>query len=373
MKTFFSFINWIFGILFFLLFILSIASGNYIPSIFILLIIILLVPPIRKWLGDMIHFPIPIWLRSILIPLFLILFVFLIFLNMGNKNSIYKNPDIEKKLMNIYDEKMTQWPVSYINRYIKTRYGRVHIIICGPDDKPPILLLHASAMSSWSWIYNIKMLNKHYRTYAIDTIGDAGRSVLADIEVFPNSGKELAELYKEIMDTLNIQKAHFIGASQGGFISTNIALLAPERVEKVVLAGPMGYTGTNSSVIRILFTTMFPISFIQQSTTIWAFGNNPEVQMLVNEWFPLILEGVISQQMRPHPFTQEQLQSLTMPVLLVLGQKDALVGNPENAIHLVEGIPNIRIETLNTGHLISAEKPLEFNNLVLDFLGRPEL
>jgi hypothetical protein len=65
----------------------------------------------------------------------------------------------------------------------------------------------------------------------------------------------------------------------------------------------MGYTGTNSSVIRILFTTMFPISFIQQSTTIWAFGNNPEVQMLVNEWFPLILEGVISQQMRPHPFT----------------------------------------------------------------------
>jgi pimeloyl-ACP methyl ester carboxylesterase len=135
----------------------------------------------------------------------------------------------------------------------------------------------------------------------------------------------------------------------------------------------MGYTGTNSSVIRILFTTMFPISFIQQSTTIWAFGNNPEVQMLVNEWFPLILEGVISQQMRPHPFTQEQLQSLTMPVLLVLGQKDALVGNPENAIHLVEGIPNIRIETLNTGHLISAEKPLEFNNLVLDFLGRPEL
>jgi pimeloyl-ACP methyl ester carboxylesterase len=62
-----------------------------------------------------------------------------------------------------------------------------------------------------------------------------------------------------------------------------------------------------------------------------------------------------------------------MPVLLVLGQKDALVGNPENAIHLVEGIPNIRIETLNTGHLISAEKPLEFNNLVLDFLGRPEL
>lgn len=134
---------------------------------------------------------------------------------MGNKHIIYKNPDIEKKLIDIYDDKMTQWPVPYENCYTKTRYGQVHIIINGPENAPPIILLHALAISSWSRIYNIKMLIKYYRTYAIDTISDAGRSVLTDIEVFPNNVKELAELYKEIMDTLNIQKVHFIGASQG--------------------------------------------------------------------------------------------------------------------------------------------------------------
>ena len=78
-------------------------------------------------------------------------------------------------------------------------------------------------------------------------------------------GKALSELYTEIMDTLGIQRACFIGASQGGFISTNMALYASERVEKIILCGPMGYTGTNISVLRILITAMFPVKPIQNS------------------------------------------------------------------------------------------------------------
>lgn len=373
MKTFFNFLNWIFAFVFFLLFILSMAANHFLPSIFIILIITMLIPPIRKWLGKKMHFPIPVWLRTILIPLFFILFIFSIFLGMGNEHSIYKNPEIEKKLMTIYDEKMSQWPVLHESKYIETSYGKVHIIISGPDEAPPVILLHASAVSSWSWIYNVKMLNKHYRTYLIDTIGDAGRSVLTDITKFPDTGEELATFYSEIMDSLKIKSASFIGASQGGFISTDMALYAPERVSKVILAGPMGYTGTTESVIRIIFATLFPIDFIQQYTTLWAFGNDPGIKMLIHEWFPLILEGVISRQARPHSFTKEQLQSITVPILLILGERDALVGNPQNAVRLVEGIPNFRIETLDTGHLIAAERPIEFNNLVLGFLGKPEL
>ena len=272
--------------------------------------------------------------------------------------------------MAIYENRIAQWPVPYESRYINTKYGKVFVIISGPADAPPIFLLHASAMGSWSWLYNIEGLNKYYRTYAIDTIGDAGRSTLADIEKFPNDGKSLAELYTAIMDTLGVQKASFMGASQGGFISTNIALYAPDRVDKIILCGPMGYTGTNLSVLRILFTTMFPIKLFQKNATHWAFGDDPAVNEAVGEWFSLILEGVISRQARPQPFSQEQLQSLNMPVLLLLGKRDGLVGIPENAKQHVQIIPDVQVEILDTGHLISAEKPDEFNRLVIDFLGR---
>jgi len=369
MKNVILVLSWIFGCLFFLLFLLSLFSKHYLPSIFVLIITVLLVPPIRQWISNVIRIPLPLWLRSLLIPILLFLFIFLIFKGMGNKYSIYKNPEVEKKLMTIYENRMAQWPVPYESRYINTQYGKVYVIISGAEDARPILLLHASAMASWSWLYNIEGLNKYYRTYAIDTIGDAGRSVLDDIEQYPNDGKSLSQLYTEIMDTLGVQKACFIGASQGGFISTNMALYAPERVEKIILCGPMGYTGTNFSVLRILLTTMFPIKPIQNSATRWAFGNDPDVNKSVGEWFHLILEGVISRQPRPQPFTREQLQSLNIPVLLLLGKRDGLVGNPNNTKQLAQNIADVQIEILDTGHLISAERPDQFNKLVIDFIG----
>jgi pimeloyl-ACP methyl ester carboxylesterase len=368
MKIVFCVLSWIFGFFFFILFFLSLFSKHYLSSILILIIFILMIPPLRQWVYDVFKVPFPIWMRSVLIPLLFIASLFLIFNGMGNKYSIYKNPEIEKKLMTIYENRMTGWPVPFESRYIDSRYGKVFVVISGREDAPPLLLLHASAMASWSWLYNIEGLNKYYRTYAIDTIGDAGRSVLDDIEKDPNDGKSLSELYTEIMDTLGVHKACFIGASQGGFISTNMALYTPERVEKLILCGPMGYTGTNISVLRILFTTMFPLKPIQKSATRWAFGNDPVVNKEVGEWFHLILEGVISRQARPQPFSSEQLQSIDVPVLLLLGKRDGLVGNPENAGQLVQDIPEAYVEILDTGHLISAEKPAQFNKLVYEFI-----
>ena len=368
MKSIFEIINWIFGTIFFLLFLLSLISKHYIPSIFVFIITILLISPLRQSISDFIGFPFPVWIRSLLIPVFLFLFVFLIFKDMGNKYAIYKNSDIEKKLLTIYENRMAQWPVPYESHYIKTQYGKVFVIISGEENAPAIFLLHASAMSSWSWLYNIEGLNKNYRTYAIDTIGDAGRSVLSDIEKYPDDGKALAVLYREIMDSLGVQEASFIGASQGGFISTNMALYAPGRVKHLILCGPMGYTGTNTSVLRILFTTMFPVKQIQDSATRWAFGNDPDVNEAVGEWFSLILEGVIPRQARPQPFTKDQLQSLNIPVLLLLGKKDGLVGNPENTKELAKNIADVQVKVLDTSHLISAEKPDQFNQIIHDFI-----
>ena len=368
MKNLFVIISWIFGSIFFLLFLLSLISKHYIPSIFVLSITVLLIPPLRQWISNFVGFPFPVWIRGLLIPMFLFLFVFLIFKDMGNKYSIYKNSEIEKKLLTIYENRMAKWPVPYESRYINTRYGKVYVAISGEKDAPAIFLLHASAMSSWSWLYNIEGLNKNYRTYAIDTIGDAGRSVLSDIEKYPDDGKALAVLYREIMDSLGVQEASFIGASQGGFISTNMALYAPGRVKHLILCGPMGYTGTNTSVLRILFTTMFPVKQIQDSATRWAFGNDPDVNEAVGEWFSLILEGVIPRQARPQPFTKDQLQSLNIPVLLLLGKKDGLVGNPENTKELAKNIADVQVKVLDTSHLISAEKPDQFNQIIHDFI-----
>ena len=130
----------------------------------------------------------------------------------------------------------------------------------------------------------------------------------------------------------------------------------------------MGYTGTLHSVLRIIFTTIFPLKPIQENATRWAFGNNPKVLAKVSDWFHTILDGVISRQARPKTFTDKQLKSLKMPVLLLLGTHDGLVGNPKHARKRVANLPNFQTSELNTGHLISVEKPKQFNRMVLQFL-----
>jgi pimeloyl-ACP methyl ester carboxylesterase len=46
------------------------------------------------------------------------------------------------------------------------------------------------------------------------------------------------------------------------------------------------------------------------------------------------------------------------------------VGNPENSKEIVENMPNVQVKILDTGHLISAERPDQFNKLVYDFIAK---
>ena len=361
--------SWAGGIFVVLLLILAIASRHRLASVFALAAAVLLLPPTRSWIADHGGSKLPGWLPVLLVPVLLFLFVFVIFKGMGNKHSIYKTPEIEARLMDIYDARMAEWPVPYETRDIDTEYGRVHVIVSGPVDGPPLFLLHASAMASWSWLYNVEGLNARFRTYAVDTIGDAGKSVLTDVDRSPQDGPALAALYADIMDKLGVERASFMGGSQGAFLSANMALHRPERVDKLILCGPMGLGGTNASVFRILLTTMFPLKAFHARTIRWAFGDDPEVRAAIEEWFRLILEGVISRQPRPRPFSPAELKSLKQPVLLVLGSRDGLVGSPARSMKAAQAIPDIRAEVLDTGHLVSAERPEEFNRLVLEFLG----
>lgn len=369
MKAFVLFLSWAGGILFVLLLVLAIASRHRLAAVLALAAAVLALPPTRSWIAGHGGARLPGWLPALLVPVLFFLFVFVIFKGMGNKRSIYKTPEIEARLMAIYAARMADWPVPYEARDIDTEYGRVHVIVSGPEDGPPLFLLHASAMASWSWLYNVDGLNARFRTYAVDTIGDAGKSVLADIARSPQDGPALAGLYADLMDKLGVEKASFMGGSQGAFLSANMALHRPERVDKLVLCGPMGLGGTNASVLRILLTTMFPLKAFHKSTIRWAFGDDPEVRAAIEEWFRLILEGVVSRQPRPRPFSPEELRSLKQPVLLVLGSRDGLVGSPARSMKAAQDIPDVRIEVLDAGHLVSAERPDEFNRLVLDFLG----
>lgn len=283
-------------------------------------------------------------------------------------DSVFKTAEAKDEMMAIYDAKLAQWPVPYETQMVETEYGDVYVVTAGPSDAPPIMLCHASGMSSWSWGENVAALTQQYRVYAIDTIGEANRSVLDDSMTYPQSGKEYADLYAEIADGLGIEWSVVAGASMGGFIATNYALHYPERVEKLALLGPMGWTPDSTRItLRIMFAALFPADMVQDNTIAWALGDDPHVLDESETWFRHVMTDAVTRTGAPRTFKTSELQDLQMPVLLVIGTRDGLTGDPDKVIQLAENAPDIQIEVLDSGHLMGIERADEVNELMMAF------
>jgi pimeloyl-ACP methyl ester carboxylesterase len=363
-------LGWVFTILFGLLTISMLLLNNWLHALVLFLVVLLCLPPVNSLIDNQFGWSIHPLLRGVLIVGLLFVFVRLLF--GAEVTSIYKSPEIKARFMEIYDEKMKDWPVPYEDVFVETQYGQVHLIVSGPEDAPPLLLLHASGVASWSWKFNVADLSQHYRTYAIDLIGDVGKSEFTSLDNILKTGQDQANLYTEITTKLGVDKAYVVGASDGGFIGTNYALHYPERVEKLALLGPMGYAGATQSVIRIMFAQFFPLKPIQDSTFRWAFSDNPKLIEEFGEWFQLTMSGYNPARVAPFPISAEERQSLHVPVLFVFGQRDNLVGDPEKARALVGDVPDVRVEVIDAGHLMGAEQPELVNALITGFFEESE-
>jgi pimeloyl-ACP methyl ester carboxylesterase len=343
------------------------ANGHWIRTLILLILVLLLLPPLRK-------LPDKLTGKSFsrlgrFVSVVCLLAVFFLVGYIIQPTSIYISPEYEAQFMVLYDAHMKEWPVPYETRFVDTKYGKVHVIIGGPKDAPPALLCHAGALASWSWKYNIEGLNQHYRTYAIDAMGEVGKSVLYDVKKHTKNGQDIADLYSEISDKLGIDQAYVIGASYGGFIGTNYAIYAPARVKKLVLIASMGVTpATGSTLFRILLLSFFPVKPYQDYFVRWMIGEITNETREIVEWMRLVFDGVRAKEAPPVTFTSQQLESVQIPVLLILGNKDNLVGDHEKVREYTRNVPDIQIEVLNTGHGVWAEEPDMVNSLIYEFL-----
>ncbi len=285
------------------------------------------------------------------------------------KTSIYKSEEAKQELMVIYSQCMEDWPDSTKEHYISTKYGKVHILECGNPEKPSLVMFHAASMGAHSWAENLEPLLKNYHIYSFDNPGEGNKSELHDALIFPSSPKEIADLYKELLDELKIDSAVVFGASNGGFIAQNLAFYYPEKVTKLALFGPMGLTQlTKGSIAMMGLSTMYPFQFLRDAVADWAIGTAPVCHQKYGDWFNTMMKGTIPSLAAPVPMRTEQKNSMELPILLFLGTKDKIVGDVQNAKSMAQEYPNIQIEILESGHLIAVEHSNEVNKAIVTLL-----
>ena len=69
--------------------------------------------------------------------------------------------------MAAHEATMQLWNVPYEDRFVSSRFGSTHLVVCGPKEAPPLVLLHCYFLTQASWAYNIVALSRNYRVYAV--------------------------------------------------------------------------------------------------------------------------------------------------------------------------------------------------------------
>jgi pimeloyl-ACP methyl ester carboxylesterase len=278
--------------------------------------------------------------------------------------SIYKTPAGERAVMELYDNLIAQWSVPYEELTVPTQYGDTFVIASGDKSAPPMILLHGAGSNSAIWAADVGEYSRHYRTYAIDLLGEPGKSA-------PNrpawDSPAYAEWLAEVMGRLQIASATLVGISQGGWTALKLATSQPERANRLVLLCPGGVVPDRASfLLRAIPLMMLGKWGIRRMITM-LFGCQPipdgveDVMLLVTHNFKTRI-GVLP------VFTDKELQRLTMPTLLIGGTQDVMRDNEKIAARLKQFLPQFdAIIVPGAGHAL-----INTTDDIMSFLGSPQ-
>lgn len=236
-----------------------------------------------------------------------------------------------------------------------------------------ILFIHGLGGTSNFWNPLLSAL-EDYRLIRPDLAG-AGRS--SDCAEKLSIESHVSSLV-ELLDTLNVEKAHVIAHSMGTIIAQHLAISYPTRVLSLALFGPIispaesareGSRNRAAQARKGKGAMQEIADAICQSAT----SNETKAERLVST--TLIRESIMRQPTEGYALNCEALaeaqpaniDKLAMPVLLVTGDEDR-IGTPETLVKMAEQLSNQKNYLLKgCGHWTVYEKPFECIRLLKDF------
>ena len=230
-------------------------------------------------------------------------------------------------------------------------YYEVH----GPDDGPPVLLLHGDIGNTEEFDKVVPALvSAGYRTVAFDQRG-RGRSTWGDR---PITYEQMANDALALLDYLGIDRTNVVGWSAGAILALELAIHDPERLGRVVVYG--GAFAPDGVYAEPQPSDQLPPfeKFVEDYQRL-----SPEP-----ERFEELLQ-VLGELATVAPnYSEDELGSITVPVLVLDGAKEEFI-KPEHTKRLAELIPGAELVIMpDTGHMAPFARPEEFNQIVLDYL-----
>jgi pimeloyl-ACP methyl ester carboxylesterase len=286
----------------------------------------------------------------------------------------FKPQNGQSRYLAAYDAALKLWLIPYEAHFVTTPYGKTHVITCGSKDAHPLLLLHAGQASSTMWFPNIADLSEKFHVFALDTIGEPGKSIPA--RTYATFQDSVAWI-EGVMDMLGISKAHVMGLSRGGWLALNLAMQSPTRLERIVLLSPAAaFVVLNSFFTAIVQAVMhIPTRAVAKVALKSWMAHGFVINTVFAEQFIIGLQNwnwSVNKKgyagIMPCMFTDEDLSRIQHKVLMLIGDQDRL--NPPKSLERAKRvIPNLEGEIIpQADHFLNMEQPELVDKFILKFL-----
>jgi pimeloyl-ACP methyl ester carboxylesterase len=238
-------------------------------------------------------------------------------------------------------------------------------------DGAPLLFLHGAGAGG-RWLSFHAALAQRFDVLAPTHPGHAGSPAAEWVEdVF-----DLAFHYLDLLDRLGLDRVHLVGASLGGWIAAEIAVMASHRLRSLVLIDPVGI-----KVDGWIYPFLFGMPLPQLVATVF---HRPEAAMALapkDQSIDTLLElyrqnaALARIAWNPHlydPRLRRRLARIAAPTLLAWGAHDRLAPLVCADAWRTE-IPGARLVTFErSGHVPHLEEPEAVAAAVIEFCASVE-
>ena len=269
-------------------------------------------------------------------------------------NLVFKSVDGERAVRERYLKFLAYWPAPNEQMRIPTREGETFVVVSGPVDAPPLMLLHGSATNSAMWMGDIAAWAQHFRVYALDLIGEPGLSAPSR----PPLATDAHALWlDDVMCGLALTHTSIVGASLGGFLALDYAIRRSDRVDSVAVLCPGGVGRQKIGFLLKVFPLLLMGAWGKRKAGELVLGRmpataSPAAQKFI-QFIQLIHENYRPRRAKLPIFSDESLRRLKMPVMAVLGGKDVLFDNANARDRLARNVPHAQTCYLpEAGHLL---------------------
>lgn len=253
-----------------------------------------------------------------------------------------------------------------------SRPPRLNVTEDGPSDAPVLVLGPSLGTDLGLFDAQITQLAERHRVIRYDLRGHGGSPVVPG----PFTVADLAADVLDLVDDLGIDRFSYAGVSLGGAIGLQLAVTAPDRVERlIVMASAAQFPDPPSWKARAERVRVEGTEFLVPSrigawvTPGFAESHPAETERLLAMLRSTPPEGYAACCETIEDFdVRGQLSGITAPTLVIAGADDPAT-SPEVVREIADGIPGARFVVIpRASHLVSAEQPEAVSAEIRQFL-----